>query len=196
MKNLNYICLGLALALCISVFCQEENRHMDKFDDVLKAIEELRHKTIPQAYFLLHSQHMPPSPIFAPDTHGAVYVIICRWEEIKDASNEQMDQMTKEFNKGWKKLGLYPKVRPIIDKIKMKVIYYPDSDWKKLKNTTKAWSVPEKEIENLFETNLLVSKEFLVLKIPQGKEKEFLTSFIKEGHGIDPIIFTCSIGWN
>ena len=72
-------CLMLCMVWFRSVAtAAEPNQDTAKLEQLVEAVQTLKGKTIPEAYFWLGSPQVPPSTIFAPDTKGRGFVIIAR----------------------------------------------------------------------------------------------------------------------
>lgn len=77
--------IALATALTGSALAEgesfDEELKLEPLSHLIKSIEDLRSKKIPQAYFLLQSPNVTNDAVFFPDTKGGAYILIGRLDK-------------------------------------------------------------------------------------------------------------------
>ena len=156
---------------------------------LIQAVESLRTKTIPQAYFWLDSPQAPNSTIFFPDTDGGAFVLIARFVKLPNGADAEA--ALAELKKSWPSLEL-----PILDKKNNRLLYYGDEAWHHLEATMRPWSIPAKKIEGLAASNQWdIDQNNLFIEIPRENAETFYDALMKAWN-TDKERFRCFAGWN
>jgi hypothetical protein len=180
--------LSIAIVSILSLRAEE-----DLFTDpqpLVEAIQMLRAKRIPEAFFLLISPSLSVPITFAPDTKGGAFVLVCKESSVPD---EEQATIEKSLDEAWQVVE-GRMLRPKCDPVRKKLVFFEDEKWAGLLTSLKeyqvidhpiaAWHVLEKDQQGL-----------AIFEIPTGEEESFVRTFLK-ALALDGGALRYSIGWN
>ncbi len=161
--------------------------------EIIEAIDELRNKSIFQAYFALYSPQLPHSILFAPDTKGGVYVILTKDADLP--GDLPIDELAGEINNAFAQFDISIGRQPTLDRTARKLVYISNSEWSKLLKLTKSYQVENEEVSVILQANGISRSTQLFLRIPIGKEHEVLDALFGS-MDITPDTLMSHVGWN
>ena len=180
----------LFIGLLPFAFCQQEAYEKGS-EPLIEAVQNLRKKTIPEAFFSLVSPLLSAGIMFAPDTKGAAYVWIPRHSPYPAGTSKA--DVVKSLDEAMSRASGNLK-RPELDDKNHRLVFFSETEWKRIIEKTKKYIAKEEDIHG----DLLLEgfPEGLLLCIPPGEEKAFVESLIHQGLGFDLSAFPYTIGWN
>jgi hypothetical protein len=194
--SLPSIVFKIALAVVVTVGAWADDEVLpeeskgEPLSHLIEAIEILRTKKIPQAYFLLQSPHIPNSTIFFPNTNGGAFILIGRVIKIP----EETDAKTRlaEITKSCPKSEL-----PILDEKNNRLLYYSDESWMHLEKSLLPWKSQLKDIKKIAAANPFweIEENDLVVKIPTENTEAFYSALMKAWK-TNKKNFKCFASWN
>jgi hypothetical protein len=183
---------ALAVTAFIRLALSQETEFMIEKEFLVSAVQQLRLKTIPEAYFLLSSPRLSHSLTFAPDTRGGAYVLILKDAPFPDGLSgndlrKVLDEMSSQPGERMR--------RPEIDEKNRRLVFFSEQAWKRLLQATKNYLTSNEEVTGtlIFKAN---HPQALLLRIPRGREEAFVRDLIEKGLKDDEDSFPYSVGWN
>jgi hypothetical protein len=153
----------------------EEQQYETGSTPLVTAIKELRKKTIPEAYFLLHSPLLSTSVMFAPDTKGGAYAWLLKDSPYPGGTSE--DDIVKQLDEAMSRAAGRVK-RPQLDSERQRLVFFSDAEWHQIGEATKGYLTKRDELS----ADLLFIRDFregILLRIPNGSELAFVEALIK-----------------
>jgi hypothetical protein len=161
----------------------------ESLSHLVEAVERLRSKEIPQAYFWLQSPQVPNSAIFFPDTKGGAFILIARVMKLPRGANAE--SALAEIRKSWPESEL-----PILDAENNRLLYYSDDAWIFLEETLRPWVTATENVKGLAAANQWeINDGDLFIKIPLENSTALYTALMKAWK-TSKDDFRCFAGWN
>jgi len=170
----------------------EEQQYETGSTPLVTAIKELRKKTIPEAYFLLHSPLLSTSVMFAPDTKRGAYAWLHKDSPYPEGTSEE--DIVKAMDEAMS-YAAGRVMRPQLDSERQRLVFFSDAEWDQIREATKGYLTKRDELsaDLLFIHDL---RDGMLLRIPSGSEHAFVEALIQNGLGHKCSSFPYTIGWN